>query len=95
MNKCAWKNISYATMALFVVLLVTAYVAFTYSEIIVQGNLGATYYIAYPYRSYAFAFGVCGIISGIISIGSYLAPKCLKSAKQPAESFNYFLVARY
>jgi hypothetical protein len=85
MNKSTWKNIRQITMALFFVLLVIAYTAFTYSEIIVQGNLAATYYIAYPYQPYAIAIGVCSIISGIISIGSYLAPKYISKGKQPAE----------
>ena len=81
MNNSTWKNIGHITIALCVALSVIAYIAFTYSEIIVYGNLAATYYRAYPYQSYAIVSGVCAIILGVISTSSYLVPKYFMRTK--------------
>ena len=80
-NKSTWRNIGHITMAVCVVMSIGTYIAFSYSQIVPFGNLAATWYTAYPYQSYAIAIGVCGIISGVISIGSYVAPKYLLRAR--------------
>lgn len=75
MNNTVWRSIGYITTALFVMLLLFTYIASTYSETIISGNLAVTWYQTYPYQSYAVIIGVCGIISGIMSVSCYLIPK--------------------
>jgi hypothetical protein len=76
-NKSNWKNIGHITMALFILVSIGAFIAFTYSEMTNLGNLGVTFVTIYPYQPYAIVLAICGIISAVISIGSYVASKYL------------------
>ena len=75
-NKSNWKNIGHLTMVLFILLSIGAFIAFTYSEIAILGNLGVFHITVYPYQPYAIALAICSIISAVISIGSYASSKC-------------------